>query len=1483
LEDYNISYRATIVVNPTIKGGCIIDDGVFHAYSESIVIEDTLINAKRYLTKMSEFKFQNNAYGYNAYNSFMNCDLDSILQILVNEFNIPKLKLDRDYILGLLEDVMFLYEDSKVYTLPKALARFFKYRGFKTIDFVKIFLDHFGGIQLQGGEIYNDILSFLKSDFFKKAFSLVSFVILKDSLKKLNINLNDSSILEILMRGIRCLLFEEDKFDPLYAIIRSVRDVFKAIKRWYDSGDINALFNEHYVDDKWFKKSSELIMNSVYLTNPEAHDIDIYQYLSDLDVNIEIGESNLKNFRGDARRKVALQKIVLDLKKIRADELTRNAAMKSRQSPFSVLIHGSSSVGKSTFVEILFGYFGNLFNLNTDPSFRYARNGIDQYWSNFRTSHWCILFDDAAYMRPDIATNGDPSVMEIIQTINNIPFIPAQAELQDKGRTPVRCKLVLATTNSEDLNAVHYFSCPLAVQRRFPYVINIRPKKEYARDDSSEMLDPKKIPQTVEGEYPNLWKILIKKVEANANDHSQATLVEVEFFDDIYDFLCWYGKMAKEHQETQTKISHSLDIIRETKVCKECFNVVSRCNCLELQSNVQHITHQRSLDFLAYLFTLVSLVPFFLMNAYRFKPSHVKTIILTKIRTYIWALTTEKIVSSLNIINWKKGATIVAILSTLTLLVKQLSKSKLRMQGNTNDSLNSSTPVYEKNEQENVWYNKTIELVPADVPESSKSISDINQFKNIVARNTALFRVTNKTQNRVSDGQAFNVTGNIWITNYHNVSKINYTDEIWLDLIRSNAIGVNNNISCRLDPSMYKQIRNTDLVILELLCCPPGRDMLKYVPEKAIVGVHEGIYVSRTKNGSIEFKEVSNLKTHNSVSFTGCETAHGYLSVPKGEDTVSGDSGSILIIKSPQGPILAGLHQAGAPKMCVAIGFTIDDFPQYEISEGDLNLNVQGYEKKLGDLHPKSVPRWVEQGNCNVYGTIIGFRPKPKSLVKPSFICDVAMKYGYELKQGPPVMGGWEPWHIAFKPMVNMPKNFMIHEVRACTDAFIRDLSVLQLKLGILTDFESVNGIPGVKYIDGINRNSSMGFPWCKSKKNFLFASPSEEYPDGVNFPDEIWSMTNGIIKTYLAGKTAKPMFTAHLKDEPRPFKKIDEKKTRVFAGAPVDWSLVVRKVLLTFIKAYQENREIFEAAPGLNCQSLEWNQLYKHMTKFGTTRFIAGDYGNFDKSMLSLFIMEAYRLIEELHRLNGCSEEHIKIIHGIALDTAFNFQNFNGDIIQFFGSNPSGHPLTVVINSIVNALYMRYVYAKLNPKGFFPEDFKKDVILMTYGDDNFMNVRQGCDWFNHTAIQQCLADFGIKYTMADKEAESVPFIDIKDVSFLKRTFRFDEDMQCFLAPLEHDSLNKMLTVQVKSKTISAEAQALSSIQSAIREYFFYGKKEFENRRALLQIIIQESGLDNYMIDNIIDDDGNFIQCNIELPTWEELRDSFFYNSRHIQ
>jgi hypothetical protein len=202
-----------------------------------------------------------------------------------------------------------------------------------------------------------------------------------------------------------------------------------------------------------------------------------------------------------------------------------------------------------------------------------------------------------------------------------------------------------------------------------------------------------------------------------------------------------------------------------------------------------------------------------------------------------------------------------------------------------------------------------------------------------------------------------------------------------------------------------------------------------------------------------------------------------------------------------------------------------------------------------------------------------------------------------------------------------------------------------------------------------------------------------------------------------------------------------------------------------------------------------------------------------------------------------------------------------NGDLIEFFGTNPSGHPLTVVINSMVNSLYMRYCYVILNPEHEC-DSFKENVHLFTYGDDNIMGVKQGCDWFNHTGIQAELAAIGVEYTMADKESESVPFISIDDCQFLKRTWRFDEDVDAWLCPLEEASIHKSLTVWVPSKTIDSYAQMVAVISSANSEYFFYGRSIFERHHAFFARLLQEEPYSHYVTGGT-------------LPNWEQLVERF--------
>jgi hypothetical protein len=152
---------------------------------------------------------------------------------------------------------------------------------------------------------------------------------------------------------------------------------------------------------------------------------------------------------------------------------------------------------------------------------------------------------------------------------------------------------------------------------------------------------------------------------------------------------------------------------------------------------------------------------------------------------------------------------------------------------------------------------------------------------------------------------------------------------------------------------------------------------------------------------------------------------------------------------------------------------------------------------------------------------------------------------------------------------------------------------------------------------------------------------------------------------------------------------------------------------------------------------------------------------------------------------------------------------------------------------------------------------------LITYGDDNALNVSpEIVKWFNHTAVAEQMAKIGVTYTMADKEAISVPTIDIDSVSFLKRKWRFDGEIEKYVCPLEEESIEKMLMVTLTSKTVCEEEQTVSSINSAVREYFWYGREIYEKKREMLMEVAEEAQLVNYTQTSTF-------------PTWNALKKEY--------
>nr|WPR18132.1 MAG: structural polyprotein [Crogonang virus 161] len=728
---------------------------------------------------------------------------------------------------------------------------------------------------------------------------------------------------------------------------------------------------------------------------------------------------------------------------------------------------------------------------------------------------------------------------------------------------------------------------------------------------------------------------------------------------------------------------------------------------------------------------------------------------------------------------------------------------------------------------------------------------------------------------REKRGRGICIGGHSYLVNNHCVQ----FEAFEMDIIFQNSKdGITQNFSTLVTPIQIKRFPEKDQCYINIPSIPPKRDLRKLFAKSSFEGRFDGLYVSRDFDGSMveqNFRRprlIRNFEFHCPDKKTTLRTSvwEGIVDVP----TTVGECGTVLIIKSPLGPMILGLHTLGSmSNVSSAISVTYEDVCGLSlniISNNVPTLQVGAYKHELTSLSVKATSRYIQSGTMQVFGSLTGFRSNPKSRVAKTLLSDCAVRDGYSRKTGAPVMNSYVPWRRAMLDMARPVSHIDLTLLKSCVDAFTNDIlkglssdDLSEVKIYNLNT--AINGKPGLAYVDKIPRNTSAGFPFRKSKKFFLEAIEAfDDYQHPVRITPEIEKEMDNIMLCYNNSTVYCPVFTASLKDEPISLKKIDEGKTRVFCGAPLPWSLVVRMHLLSVIRLIQKKRFLFEAGPGTIAQSTEWDAIYKYITHFGDDRIVAGDYGKFDKRMPASVILAAFDIIISILREAGWDENQIRVVSCIAEDTAFPTIDFHGELIRCYGTNPSGHPLTVIVNGLANSLYVRYCYASNHPGGHCI-DFKNNVNLMTYGDDMIMGVSKNCTWLDHTKMQTVLAAIDIEFTMADKNAVSVPFIHISDATFLRRTWRYEPEVGYMVCPIEHDSIEKMLTMCVLSKSISPEIQALAVLDTACREYFWYGKDTFLEKRNLFYSWIDELDLEMYM--------------ERELPTWEQLVNEFQNNS----
>jgi hypothetical protein len=1309
----------------------------------------------------------------------------------------------------------------------------------------------------------------------------------------------------------------------------------------FDTGNFMGFFHHDDSYTKFLADYNYIKQNSVYLPNPEAGNLIISDYLTRCQETIDDGTAITKKLSSLRKNSEALSinRMLNEVQTIKTKYLVSYASKAPRDPPFSLLIHGTSSIGKSSITRKCFSVAAKVLKLTDSHELIYTRSSGEKHWNGYHSNQWGLLLDDIAFLKPSIAAQGDTSIMDLLQIINTVAFMPEQAAIEDKGTTPLLSKVVLATTNQRNLNAHLYFATPAAVLRRFPFVVDVIVKEEFCVENTT-MLDSDKMAAHRDnfGIEAEAWLFTVSKVQVTGK-----AVVTTPFLDKVEarEFYPWLAKAVAKHESHSKMIKRVMNDTATTMCehyrfgkCHECTPHPSEHEKFIAEQSKSDTPEKAIIRSIGSEFDdITTLIPqsgdtqgelpkttyikpwfynmlwyvgypmitpyyaiktiwqipktiyfkidsFSLWNAYTLYSDITSRVCASAHAQYTTYYTTmEPTFKSMRDLGNEVKQSYVkhpfllsaAILSLAAAYTSYKYANRLKAQG-----ASGSSPIPMNEEKVNIYHNTG--LIRSPLPQSPHPKLQDTYDQALLTLSKCVLNLLIFDENSETDYTTVNliaVGGCDYVTTSHAFR--DGRSKFQCSLIGSpKEKGVTSNIqkfSLTLDDIHIHP--TDDICVIRILSGPPRFSLLNAFSDDDFSKLkHPGNLLHRNDKGVLTPYPVSCVQIGKDESYRAVGINFKFISQPeyylKNSTTFQGLCGALICARSKtNGITLVGIHTAGqgirARGYRVTKAFILEAKKSIKTPDvslaSEIELSVPSVTVNLTDsVHLKSPIRFREEGVATIYGSIQGARAAPKSMVCETLIAQSVQKnMDLHTTSVAPNMKSPHAKHHALAAML-APVDMDSTILNKCMSAYVRDIvrSLPSNQWALLHPYDIstvVNGAAGVTYVDSLNFNTSMGFPYNCSKRGWLEPIPPTALaPDGKMFKQEILDEMEKLENTYSEGYRGNVIFKAHLKDEPISERKAKIGKVRVFAGAPIAYSLLMRKYFLPFVRVMQNNKFVFECAVGTNAMSDEWEEILKYVTQFGES-LIAGDFGEYDKRMAAKLVRSCFQIFIELalharkyqEGIPQYSDEDIKIMQGLATDTSFPIVDFFGELIQFYCSNPSGHPLTVIINCLANSLYMRYAFHEIMQDSPFDlSDFQSLVALLTYGDDNVMNISPEIPQFNHTSIQEEMKKISVDYTMPDKVSDSRPYMKIEEVDFLKRRFVYDEKYKFVMCPLEFKSISKMLNIHVASKVVTQEEQMVDIIQAANREFFFHGSEVFDRRHKELLEVIEECHLSHY-------------------------------------
>nr|ASG92524.1 putative non-structural protein [Picornavirales N_OV_080] len=1271
-------------------------------------------------------------------------------------------------------------------------------------------------------------------------------------------------------------------FHLVYVVADTAVFCLERIESFRTSGNVNSLINSE-------DQLNELptLVNIFHAMHAEIYEGDVSRYANFIDVRGRISHIfdrtiTNKAIPGNVRLQLQAQKIAIDNKynKTRA----YIAAAKELPEGIGFALVGPPRTGKSVLTKDIHSVVStvidipltdlNTCSLQTHNGFHSARPGV--------------VFGKIDDMGIQNVPNKFPEEVEtVIRAINSEPAFATKADIEDKDMVLLNVMCLVVTSNSSTLGANNCVNDRGALFRRL-IRIEVTIKDEFA--DTGGYAIKRGVPLgsdvalftiSVNKTYMDKGELVSNYVPAYNDEGlllnlvSKATMLNYVHSTATQHFALQNSKFSKKEPE---RCAHGVNKLERCTICLPDDDILTSQGlvetvqrlaplCLrfmapdffpkfvEFATALQH-THY-ILDYV--IIGLICLMPLdlyldidllphhgsmlFLCVAVRYAIRYVYNSIFdyvneqlvlvgnaeafaNDIKKNFYSCTSDVIISAVAIIGaWK------AISSTYNWY--QLHGRRfygLEKQGNIM-TMKSATPSHI--EKVNV-YNKTPKIEPLPTSASNRS--------------TSRFQLTSKLQRSqrrlvIAAGLKYDcaiipLANTMWVTTSHTVPP-NGGDFVIEQVIDEEWHAITKGNICEED--IYR-LPDKDLAFIRLDVLGPNQDFIKHIAKTHLNLPDKGVLLSNTREFALAQERVTmEPKIKSVLQPNGAVKEYDGYAYNLKPGSMPGMCGSPLITSNN---VITGVHIAGKAMSCFAIPITVGMcmeahdhlFETPLLSQGGFMTTCDSLLGELTDVHPKSATWFLPPSRHPIYGDIRSLKSTFNSCVKDRSTKPIVQeRMGNMGDYGMPKGRGYWVWWNDLNTLstdVVVPSKFLRRatiDYKKRIDPFIEDFKEHIHPYSL----ENVlNGEADVAFVDSLNYSTAMGLPYKGQKKDAfeLRSDGKRECPDFLK--DEM----NEFIENARNGEYTIGLGKAVIKDEAIP---LEKEKARIFIVCPIVLLLLGRMYTLSILRFFSLYSVRVESAVGINATSLEWRQLYSHITRFGSGRMIAGDFKSFDKIFSPALCMKIIDVIVHIARMGEYDDDDIRVLVAVIYSTFFAPVSWNSTIIIFQGYNTSGNFGTVMFNNIANSILCRSMYFSIYDSLSITVTwmYHERVVQVNYGDDNVLGVHEDEKIFHHTSLQAAFAKCSITYTMADKEAASEELIDISRVDFLKRTFRLEGEY--IFAPLAEKSIYKMLTVGIPSKFISEETQLCQVMQSALWEAFQHGEAYYDFIRCLVSEIIE--------------------------------------------